>query len=51
MHWGTVRGGISGQFEDVREPPRKWKEAVEKRGLVWGRDAGLMDVGETLIVE
>lgn len=51
MHWGTVRGGISAQYEDVREPPRRWREAAEKRGLVWGRDVGLLDVGETAVVE
>lgn len=51
MHWGTVRGGISAQFEDVREPPRRWREAAEKEGLVWGEEAGLMDIGETLVVE
>ena len=51
MHWGTIRGGISGQYEDVREPPRKWKEAVEEKGLTWGVEAGLLDVGETLVIE
>lgn len=50
MHWGTVRMGISGQYEDVRDPPRKWKEAAEKKGLIWGVDAGLLEVGETLVV-
>lgn len=51
MHWGTVRGGLSAHYEDVREPPRRWREAAEKEGLVWGEQAGLMDIGETLIVE
>ena len=51
IHWGTVRGGISGQYEDVREPPRRWREAVEKKGLVWDKDAGLLDIGETLVIE
>ena len=51
MHWGTVRGGISAQFEDVREPPRRWREATEKQGLVWGKDVGLLDIGETFVVE
>ncbi|KAI9714716.1 MAG: hypothetical protein M1820_000005 [Bogoriella megaspora] len=50
MHWGTVRGGISGQYEDVREPPRRWKESCEKAGLKWGEDAGLCDIGETVVV-
>jgi len=65
MHYGTVRGGISGQYEDVREPPRRWREAGEKEGLwrgggVEGRGGsvvvdekggiGLCDVGETVAV-
>ncbi|KAI7466353.1 Metallo-hydrolase/oxidoreductase [Hortaea werneckii] len=33
MHWGTVRGGISAHFEDVRDPPRRWQAAAEKEGL------------------
>ena len=24
MHWGTVRGGLSAQYEDVRMPGREW---------------------------
>ena len=54
----------SRQYEDVREPPRRWREAAEKEGL-WngggiegkgkaietGRDGvGLLDVGETVAV-
>ncbi|KAJ6507479.1 beta-lactamase superfamily domain-containing protein [Mycena vulgaris] len=50
MHYGTVRGGLSQEYEDVREPPRRWKEACEKGGLVWGQDAGLCDIGETVVV-
>lgn len=64
MHYGTVRGGISGQYEDVTEPPRRWREVAEKGGL-WcgggveggGKDVdvglegvGLCDVGETVAV-
>jgi len=51
MHWGTVRGGLSQEYEDVRTPPRDWKTAAEDAGLTWGQDVGLMDIGETLIVE
>ncbi|MCJ1421445.1 hypothetical protein MMC32_007809 [Xylographa parallela] len=51
MHWGTVRGGLSAQFEDVRDPPRRWQEAAKKKGLLWGRDVGLLDIGETFVVE
>ncbi|KAL2350467.1 beta-lactamase superfamily domain-containing protein [Cryomyces antarcticus] len=50
MHWGTVRGGISAQYEDVREPPRRWKEACKTEGLIWGTEAGLCDIGETVVV-
>ncbi|KAK3048699.1 hypothetical protein LTR09_010008 [Extremus antarcticus] len=64
MHYGTVRGGISGQFEDVTEPPRRWREAAEKEGMWCGggiegggkpvdvgkEGVGLCDVGETVAV-
>ncbi|KAL2436557.1 hypothetical protein ABEF95_012024 [Exophiala dermatitidis] len=50
MHWGTVRGGLSAQYEDVRDPPRHWRRAAEEAGLTWGRDVALMDVGETVVV-
>lgn len=50
MHYGTVRGGLSGQYEDVLEPPRRWKKACEDAGLRWGEQAGLCDIGETVVV-
>jgi len=58
MHYGTVRGGISGQYEDVREPPRRWKKVCEKEGFKWRGgnqndndwEAGLCDIGETVLV-
>ncbi|KAJ7145664.1 beta-lactamase superfamily domain-containing protein [Mycena epipterygia] len=50
MHYGTVRGGISKEYEDVREPPRRWREACEKEGLVWETEVGLCDIGETVVV-
>lgn len=50
MHYGTVRGGISQHFEEVTEPPRRFKEAVERDGLAWGEEVGLIDVGETAII-
>ena len=64
MHYGTVRGGISGQYEDVTEPPRRWREAAEKEGMWCGggiegqgmpvdvkkEGVGLCDVGETIAV-
>ena len=65
MHYGTFRGGISQAYEDVREPPRRWREAAEKEGVwlgggvegVEGRaldvsreGVGLCDVGETVAV-
>lgn len=49
MHYGTVRGGVSAQYEDVREPPKRWREAAEKEGK-WGRECALCDVGETVMV-
>ncbi|CAI6093185.1 unnamed protein product [Clonostachys chloroleuca] len=51
MHYGTVRGGLSAQYEDVREPPRRWREACEKRGLTWNDEITLCDIGETVFVE
>lgn len=50
MHYGSIRGGISAQYEDVREPPRRWKEMAEKDGLKWGDEIALCDIGETVIV-
>lgn len=50
MHWGTVRGGLSAQYEDVRTPPRNWKIAAEEAGLKWGEEIGLMGIGETIVI-
>lgn len=64
MHYGTVRGGLSQAFEDVRDPPRRWREAAEKEdmwcgGGVEGRGknvdvsregVGLCHVGETVAI-
>lgn len=64
MHYGTVRGGISEHFEDVRDPPRRWKQAAEAEGMWLGggvagdgspvdvsrRGVGLCDIGETVAV-
>lgn len=50
MHYGTVRGGISQYFEDVTEPPKRFRDACEKDGRVWGEELGLLNVGETLII-
>ena len=50
MHYGTVRGGISQYFEEVTEPPRRFREACEKEGKIWGEEIGLIDIGETAIV-
>ena len=51
MHWGTVRGGISQEYEDVRDPPKWWREAAEQAGLKWGEEVGLLDIGETLVLK
>lgn len=50
MHYGTVRGGISQYFEEVTEPPRRFKDACEKEGRIWGEELGLIDIGETLVI-
>jgi L-ascorbate metabolism protein UlaG (beta-lactamase superfamily) len=50
MHYGTLRGGISGHYEDVRLPPKDWKAACEKVGLTWGSDISVCDIGETVVV-
>ena len=49
MHYGTFRGGVSMHYEDVRDPPKRWKEACEQEGR-WGKECGLCDVGETIVV-
>lgn len=50
MHYGTVRGALSEQYEDVREPPRLWKEEAERAGLRWGKEVGVCNIGETVLV-
>lgn len=50
MHYGTFRGGISAQYEDVRRPPRHWREVCDKAGLSWGEEVGLCDIGDTVTV-
>jgi len=64
MHYGTVRGGVSGQYEDVREPPKRWREAALQSGIWSGggveggggpvdcekQGVGLCHIGETVAV-
>ena len=56
MHYGTVRGGLSEYYEDVRVPPKEWREEAAKLGLKWREDSkddwevGLMGIGESLLV-
>ncbi|KAI5457070.1 N-acyl-phosphatidylethanolamine-hydrolyzing phospholipase D [Mariannaea sp. PMI_226] len=50
MHYGTVRGGLSAQYEDVRDPPRRWKEACEASGLKWNEEIFLCNIGETVVI-
>lgn len=50
MHWGTVRGGLSQYYEDVRTPAKHWKMAAEEAGLKWGEEIALVDIGETLVL-
>lgn len=51
MHYGTLRGSLSAHYEDVREPPARWKAACLEQGLRWGEEIFLCDIGETVIVE
>ncbi|KIW23904.1 uncharacterized protein PV07_12066 [Cladophialophora immunda] len=51
MHWGTVRGGLSQYYEDVRTPMKHWKMAAEEAGLKWGEEIGVLDIGETLVLD
>ena len=57
MHYGTVRGGLSQYYEDVRVPPREWRAVADELGLRFRSrdsgndwDVGLMAVGEALVV-
>ncbi|KAF2001240.1 Metallo-hydrolase/oxidoreductase [Amniculicola lignicola CBS 123094] len=50
MHYGTLRGAFSAQFEPVTEPPERWKKGAIADGLEWGKEIGLCDVGETVVV-
>ena len=50
MHYGTFRGGISQYYEEVTEPPKRFKEACENDGKMWGTDLALIDIGETLVI-
>ncbi|OJD28921.1 metallo-hydrolase oxidoreductase [Diplodia corticola] len=50
MHYGTVRMPLSEQYEDVREPPRRWRECAERDGLRWGEEAVACKIGETVLV-
>ncbi|KAJ4345408.1 uncharacterized protein N0V89_011538 [Didymosphaeria variabile] len=50
MHYGTIRGGISMNYEPVTEPAQRFQKAVEAAGLRWGKDVGLCDIGETVVV-
>lgn len=56
MHYGTVRGGLSEYYEDVRVPPKEWRHEADRLKLKWREEAiddwevGLMNVGESLAV-
>lgn len=49
MHYGTLRGAFSANYEPVTEPPKLWRKGVEERGLQWGKEVGLCDIGETVM--
>ncbi|KAL8787496.1 MAG: hypothetical protein Q9195_007743 [Heterodermia aff. obscurata] len=48
MHFGTFRGGISQYFEEVTEPPRRFREACEREGAKWGEEVRVLGIGETV---
>ena len=64
MHYGTFRGGISAHYEDVREPPLRWRKAALKEDIWCGggiagdgsevdytkEGVGLCHIGETVAV-
>ncbi|KAJ4287169.1 hypothetical protein N0V90_012567 [Kalmusia sp. IMI 367209] len=50
MHYGTIRGGISQNYEPVTEPAQRFKKAAEAEGLRWGEDVSLCDIGYTIVV-
>ena len=50
MHYGTFRGAYSANFEPVTEPSERWRAGAEDKGLKWGIDVALCDVGETVVV-
>lgn len=50
MHYGTIRGGFSANYEPVTEPPQRFKRAAEAAGLRWGEDIALCAIGETAVV-
>ncbi|RMZ66983.1 N-acyl-phosphatidylethanolamine-hydrolyzing phospholipase D [Pyrenophora seminiperda CCB06] len=50
MHFGTFRGAYSAEFEPVTEPSERWREGAEKDGLEWGKEVGLCDIGESVVV-
>ncbi|PSN60823.1 Metallo-hydrolase/oxidoreductase [Corynespora cassiicola Philippines] len=50
MHYGTIRGAFSANYEPVTEPPLRFKKAAEAEGLKWGQEIGLCDIGETVVV-
>jgi N-acyl-phosphatidylethanolamine-hydrolysing phospholipase D len=50
MHYGTFRGALSANYEPVTEPPERWRKAAEAEGLELGKEIGLCDIGETVVV-
>lgn len=50
MHYGTIRGGLSINYEAVTEPAQRFKKAAEAAGLRWDEEVGLCDIGETVVV-
>lgn len=50
MHYGTIRGAFSANYEPVTEPPQLFRKAAEAAGLRWGDEVALCAIGETVTV-
>lgn len=50
MHYGAIRGGISGAYEGVEEGLQRWRKGAEEKGKWQTGEIGVCDVGETVAV-
>lgn len=49
MHYGTFRGGLSRNFEDVLDPPRRLKRYMAERGL-HADEFTCLDIGGSVVI-